>query len=275
MIVFDTDALDNKPKRQAGSRTGKKIALCGSHSDSLHDAPWDDPTWEFWGHGSSRAYYKCPMDVYFDLHSPAVWTRGGKKGKTYPRWLAKNTTPIYMQERYPEVPASVKFPKDRILAEFGDSRPYFTNQVAWMIAMLMTEGVKAIGLFGVNYGVEAEYHRQRGSCEYWLGRAAERGIRIVLPRQCTLLAEPALLYGYESHDEVTGRLRDEYRAKKFNTIVPVGEGPPVPPKVFPKDIAQFFKEQDEDYPRPSWALGPLPHVIPSMDRSDGQASKEA
>lgn len=269
MTIFVSTALDDKPKRQ--TRTAQKIALCGSHSDSLHDAPWDDPTWEMWGHASSRAYYRRAMDHYFDLHSPAVWTRGGKKGNTYPRWLAKNTVPIYMQERYPEVPASIKFPKNRILTEFSDARPYFTNQVAWMIAFAMTEGVKVIGLFGINYGIESEYVRQRGSAEYWIGRAVERGIRVVLPKQCTLLAEPGLLYGYESHDEVTGRLKDEYRAKQWNTITPLEPGQ-VPTKrvVFPKDVAQEFKEQDEDYPRPAWALGPL-----QSKRTDGDATQEA
>lgn len=262
MILLDPAAQENRPPRQV-TRTAQKIVLCGSHSDSLHDAPWDDPSWEFWGHASSRFFYKRAMDKYFDLHSPAVWTRGGKKGHAYPRWLSKNTTPIYMQEKYPEVPASIKFPKGRILTEFSDCRPYFTNHVAWMIAFAMTEGVKTIGLFGINYGVESEYMRQRGSAEFWIGRAVERGIRVVIPKQCTLLADPGLLYGYESHDETTGRLRDEFKVKKFNTITPVEEGVPAKRMEFPKDVAQFFKEQEEDNPRPSWAL--------PTNRSDGQA----
>ena len=41
------------------TRTGRKIALCGSHSASLTDAPWTDPSWEFWGHASSRAWYSA------------------------------------------------------------------------------------------------------------------------------------------------------------------------------------------------------------------------
>lgn len=269
MILFDAAAQENKPPRQVGARTARKVALCGSHSDSLHDAPWDDPSWEFWGHASSRFFYKHTMDKYFDLHSPAVWTRGGKKGHAYPRWLAKNTVPIYMQEKYPDVPASIKYPKGRILTEFSDCRPYFTNHVAWMIAFAMTEGVEVIGLYGINYGVESEYMRQRGSAEFWIGRAVERGIRVVIPRQCTLLAEPGLLYGYESHDEKTGLLKDAYKVKKFNTIVPVEPGVPVKRLKFPPEVAQFFKEQEEDNPRPSWAM-PLP-----TDRTDGDARLEA
>lgn len=249
------------------ARTGRKIALCGSHSNSLADAPWDDPSWEFWGHASSRAWYARSMDRYFDLHPRSCWTRGGKKSAAYPKWLAQNTVPIYMQDRYPEVPASVRYPKGRILMEYADARGYFTNHVAWMIALALTEGgVSAIGLFGVNYGTEGEYLKQRGSCEYWLGRAAGAGVRIVLPDQCSLLREPALLYGYESHDETTGSLRDEYRVKKFKTpeITPIKPGSVVKLAEPPEHLKKAIAQEEEDYPRPEWALGP-----PVNKRTDG------
>ncbi len=249
------------------ARTGRKIALCGSHSASLSDAPWGDPSWEFWGHASSRAWYRQEMDRYFDLHVPACWSRAGKKGSRYPKWLAANTVPIYMQERYPEVPASIKYPKGRILLEYADARGYFTNHVAWMIALALCEGgVSTIGLFGVNYSTQGEYERQRGSCEYWLGRASGMGVRIVLPEQCTLLRDPALLYGYESHDKTTGVLRPEFKAKNWKgpeTITPVLPNMKVkradPPEHLKKEIAQ----EEVDYPRPEWSLGP------THGRSDG------
>lgn len=254
------------PPRQVATRTGRKVALCGSHSASLEDAPWDDPSWEFWGHASSRAWYKRQLDRYFDLHVRACWTRGGKKGASYPKWLATNTVPIYMQDRYPDVPASVKYPKGRILLEFADARGYFTNHAAWMIALALTEGVSTIGLFGVNYSVQSEYLRQRGSCEYWLGRASGMGVRVVLPEQCTLLREPALLYGYQSHDEVTGMLRDEFKAKTWKpaeTIRPVAPGEKVERAEAPPEIRALIEKEEMEEPRPDWALGPLPN------RTDG------
>jgi hypothetical protein len=206
------------------------------------------------------------MDRYFDLHPPACWTRGGKKTAAYPKWLAKNTVPIYMQQHYEHIPASIKYPKGRVLLEFPDARGYFTNHVAWMIALALTEGVSTIGLFGVNYSTEGEYQRQRGSAEYWLGRASGAGVRVILPEQCTLLREPALLYGYESHDETTGALKADYKVKPFTSpgaIRPLAPGEQYkraePPEHLRKEIAQ----EEEDYPRPEWALGPLP------ERTDG------
>ena len=246
-------------------RTGRKIALCGSYSLSLEDAPWEDPSWEFWGHASSHAWYKRQMDRYFDLHVKACWTRGGKKGASYPQWLKANTVPIYMQEKYPEVPASVKYPKGRILLEFADSRGYFTNHVAWMIALALTEGVSVLGLFGVNYSSESEYMRQRGSCEYWLGRAAGMGVRVILPEQCSLLREPGLLYGYDSHDRTTGILKDEYKPKLWESkekklLVP---GQPIPTLEPPGHLRQIIAKEEAEYPRPEWARISLP------DRTDG------
>ena len=272
MMTFSFRASNPPPGPARGpvTRTVRKIALCGSHSSSLEDAPWSDPSWEFWGHASSRGWYGRQMDRYFDLHPRACWSRGGKKGAKYPQWLGRNTVPIYMQERYPEVPAAVKYPRGRILLEFADARTYFSNQVAWMIALALTEGVSTIGLFGVNYSTQGEYERQRGSAEYWLGRAAGAGVRVILPEQCSLLREPARLYGYESHDETTGALRPEYQPKVWRpaeTIRPLlpGEAPKLAEP--PADILAAIKAEEAEYPRPEWALGPLP-----CNRTDGRAS---
>lgn len=135
-----------------------------------------------------------------------------------------------------------------------------------MIALALTEGVSAIGLFGVNYSTESEYQRQRGSCEYWLGRASGMGVRVVLPEQCTLLREPALLYGYESHDKASGALLAEYKRKEWKpseTIRPVGNGERVERAEAPKELQALIAQEEIDEPRPEWSFGPLP------DRTDG------
>ena len=232
-------------------RTIRKVAIFGSHGSSLTDAPWDDPSWEKWGHASSRSYYPRTMDRLFDLHPRATWTRKGKNGSAYLEWLAHNTVPLYMQKRHPDVPASIEFPRRRILAEYGDPRPYFTNHVAWMIALAMTEGVSTIGLWGINYSARSEYAMQRGCCEYWLGRAAAAGIKVILPEQCSLLGEPAGLYGYDSHDETTGKLVEGYREKQRLYLTPGSPQPAVPPEELREKIAA------EEANRPEWALRPL------------------
>lgn len=251
-----------KPPRAVAARTVRKVALCGSHSASLKDAPWTDPSWEFWGHSSSRAWYSKPMDRYFDLHPPVCWTKAGKKGTNYTTWLAKNVTPIYMQRRYPEIPASLEFPKGRILTEFSyaHGRHYFSNQAAWMIAMALTEGVTHIGLFGINYGTEGEYFRQRGSAEYWLGQCDARGIAVHLPEACTLLRDPVRLYGYDSHDE-KGLLLDEYKKRKWQRSDGIIPGLPGGPMNVTEELKQLMADEEQEFPRPAWSLGP--------ERTDG------
>lgn len=265
------------PPRAVAARTVRKVALCGSHASSLLDAPWDDPSWEFWGHACSRSWYRRPMDRYFDLHPP-VCRDPGKRGKAlYADWLKRNTVPVYMQKRYPEVPASIQYPRGRILTEFAYAhrRRYFTNQTAWMIALAITEGVTHVGLFGVNYSAESEYQRQRGSAEYWLGQLDGRGVTLVLPEQCSLLAEPSLLYGYESHDEHTGQLRDEYKPRPWKEpprpLLP-GAKPKLaePPDYLRAEIAA----EEKEHPRPAWALGPEPAEVLVLP-DDGQTHQGA
>ena len=249
----------------AGSRTVRKIGICGSHSASLEHAPWLDPSWELWGHASSRAWYRRPLDRYFDLHPRSRWHSEMKKGEKYLPWLKSLTIPIYMQERYPEVPASVRYPKERILMEYGGVRRYFKNQVAWMIALAFSEGVTTLGLFGISYAHYSEYAIQRGSAEYWLGRAEERGINLILPDECTLLAEPVGLYGYESHND-KGDLLEAYHPKLIDpkkVITPTlpGENPQ---KAIPTpDILRQMEEEERTHPRPKGLLFYPPN------RSDG------
>lgn len=268
-MVLNPRSAPERAPRAVVARTVRKIALFGSHSSSLVDAPWDDPSWEFWGHSSSRAWYKRPMDRYFDLHPKSCWSRGGKKGLAYPRWLAKNTVPIYLQKADPEVPASITYPKGRILTEFSYAhrRRYFSNHASWMIALALTEGVTHLALYGINYSSESEYARQRGSAEYWLGQLDGRGVNVILPEQCTLLGDPALLYGYESHDEVTGELKPEYKRKVWKgtdrlTIIQPGDGVRVPPP----EIQALIDKEEAENPRPEWATMFMPKAGNGHDK---------
>ncbi|MEK9725818.1 MAG: hypothetical protein VW405_20365, partial [Rhodospirillaceae bacterium] len=155
--------------------------------------------------------------------------------------------------RHDEVPASIEYPKGRILQEFGFPRSYFTNHLSWMVALALAEGVTTIGLWGINYSCRSEYAMQRGSAEYWIGRAVERGVNVILPEQCSLLREPALLYGYESHDETTGKLVEEYRKQQNLYLTPIGPAPRMDP---PPELREKIEAEDKD--RPEWALRPLP-----------------
>lgn len=200
------------PSPIVGLGRQRKIAIIGA-AHTVDFAPWYDHTWEIWAH--STVYPLCKrVDRYFDLH-PWSWITG-KKVPGYVEWLTTLKTPIYMQRKFPAVPASVRFPRERLLSEF---RRYFTSQAAWMMALALTEGVTHLGFFGVHYALDEEHRKQRAGCEYWMGVCEGRGVQLVLPPGSPLLRQPNWLYGYESHDSKTP-------ARQKTGGKPVYEGPP-------------------------------------------------
>lgn len=237
----------------AGLGRLRKVAIVGNAPTWIY-APWHDASWEIWSHTSTKSLVKR-VDRFFELHPKQFWNRpeGKKWDPEYVAWLKYNRVPILMQERYRDVPASVRYPKERILSEF---RPYFTSQTAWMIALALTEGVTHLGFFGVHYGHYTEYATQRAGCEYWMGVAEGRGVQIVLPPTNPLLREPARLYGYESHSE--GSLHESYRvtpqqkaATVANVITTLAPDAP-PPAVRLRDIGEPIAWERSGYPKDLW-----------------------
>jgi hypothetical protein len=231
----------------------------------LKYAPWGDPSWELWGHASSRGWYQRSPERYFDLHRRECWTKTSGKGQKYLRWLGKNTVPIFMQERYPEVPASFRYPIEQVTSEHW---PYLTCHAAYMIALALMEGATHIGFFGVNYGkstdigADCEYGVQRGSCEFWMGVAHGKGVQLVIPKGSTLLQDPPELYGYASHDE-DGRLIPSYTKRTWMKpdMVKLAEARPKLANGLVKptaDILRQIEEEEADNTRPAGLLGPLP-----------------
>ena len=185
----------------------RKIAILGG-AHTIRYAPFDDMSWELWSHASCRDRCRRAPDVLFDLHPKALWGDPMKKrwDPGYLRWLKRNFIPIYMQERFPEVPASLRYPFETMITEFP--RGYMTNQSAYMIALALMSGVTHLAVYGCHYQAKSEYWAQRGSMEYWLGVAEGRGVNVLLPPQCDLLNRPSLLYGYQSHP--AGKRHESY-----------------------------------------------------------------
>lgn len=209
-MVFGNANVGGSAHRRPPYFKTKKLALLGS-TENLDFAPWHDPTWTLAAHPCCRPRCRREPDWYFDLHRPEVFTKEHKGwNKRYYSWLRHLQTPIFMQRNYAEIPMSVEYPLERIQAEF---RSYFTNHCAFMIALALTEGVTHIGLFGCQYSHETEHGVQRDSLTYWLGFAEARGVTLVIPQKCnTLLRQPPMLYGYESHD-ADGKLVPAYRVR--------------------------------------------------------------
>ena len=176
--------------------------------------PWQDPAWEFWAHASviqALPHMRC--DRLFDLHPKHCFMEERKNGfKDYFGFLKRCPIPIYMQQRYDEIPASVRFPLELIQQQWPDTK--FGSMTAYMVALALYEGVTHLGLWGIDYAHKTEYEEQRANAEHWVGIARGAGVHIIIPPSSPLCHEPQLLYGYESHTPELYQARKE-RVKHF------------------------------------------------------------
>jgi hypothetical protein len=96
---------------------------------------------------------------------------------------------------------------------------------------------------------------------------------VILPEQCSLLREPCLLYGYDSHDRATGILKAEYRPKVWKgkkTIKPLEPGQPIPACEPPASLKEIIAKEEAENPRPEWARSDYVFdPLQSEDRTDG------
>lgn len=139
-------------------------------------------------------------DAVLQLHIPTIWRNPNNRNdpKHY-EWLKETAIPVYMQEKYEDVPNSVHFPKDEILSmlpnakQNGEPIREVACSPAWALALAIYIGYKRIEIYGVELESNTEYHYQQGNFKYWLGVAAGRGIDVDI--HSTMFNAP--LYGYE------------------------------------------------------------------------------
>ena len=191
---------DNTITTQAITKL-RKIAIIGFAASGVHDAPYDDPTWELWG--INELWRQVPFQkfaLWFDLHSPQYIN---EQAPAQHAWLKKlgiednPAIPVFMQEAYVDaygqgLPTVQPFPKEELLNEFG---PYFTSSIAWLLGYAIYTKVDTIGIWGVDMLHQSEYTYQRACCDYYIGLARGRGIHVHLPDTCALARAPQL-YGY-------------------------------------------------------------------------------
>lgn len=180
----------------------KKVAIVGtSHSWSL--APFDDESFEIWGVNNGFINFenrRCTrwFDVHFFEKKGDVWFRRwantfrGKTVNDYIEDLKKIPCPVYMQQKWPEIPNSEKFPIEDIIARFGT---YITNSISMQMAYAIHKGYGEIALYGVDMSAGTEWEYQRPNCEYFIGMAVGMGIKVFIPGESDLV-KTLFLYAY-------------------------------------------------------------------------------
>ncbi len=158
---------------------GKKIAIVGCYPETWEQAPFNDPEWEIWGF-SRRNWKNLPRcDKWFELHTPRKFPSYEIDFPGYCAFLES-----------PHCVLAENFPKDALIERFG-SFFFSGGQAPWMMAYAITQEPEAIGLWGIE--CVDRYAFQRFEVQHFLLVAHDRGIKLVIPENCTLM-EPRKLY---------------------------------------------------------------------------------
>lgn len=208
--------------------TKKKVAIVG-FADSKDLAPYKDDSWEIWGLNSLFEIIDMTyVTRWFEIHDRKIFSIDTNKeigygltrtGQPYLQALTQLNCPVYMVDKYEDIANSVRYPLEEMITEFDPrlkklewSKPfshsadldwngYFTNTISYMIALAIHDCYEEIGIYGVDMatsqgGIGGEYAAQRPSCEYYIGVALGRGIKVTIPDEADLL-KTRFIYGFE------------------------------------------------------------------------------
>ena len=225
----------------------KKVAIIGT-ADTARLAPYDDPDFELWGVNNGYMVmqrYTRMFEIHniVKLHNGTFMRRAGKdfrgqKVNDYIKALAGLNCPIYMQQHWDEIPQSVAYPLNDVALTFGSKLgwfntpfpegmvnhavdAYFTNSISYMMALAILEGYEEMHVYGVDMAVDTEYNFQRPSCEFFLGWAVGRGMKVYIPPQADLL-KTRFLYGFgeQAQDQFKMKLQNSKASleKRLNDV---------------------------------------------------------
>ena len=198
-------------------RLHNRVSIVGFADGHRDLAPWADDDMEYWGINRLHAVLKDkPWTRWFELHSLEDFY---KDDQEHQQWLKQANLPVYVRPQDLEQANEWQwqahpYPIERILSGFEPG--YFTNTISWLLAMAIAMGFEEIQLYGVDMAqdslLQAEYSQQRPSCEWLIGLAQGRGIRVVLPPGSDLL-KTSHLYGFDT---------DEYQKKLMARLQELG-----------------------------------------------------
>jgi hypothetical protein len=157
-------------------------------------------------------------DVVFDMHTEEYIEQqeDTKRERIAERrgWMKIHNKPIVMPKALDDYPTSMTYPLKLVMDTLKTD--YFTNGMAYMLALACLCEVKMIYMIGADYMVAKPDGRVfvedgRACLEYWLGRLVERGCQVRVTDKSALLAANVrgnrMIYGY--HNPVVTYTNDE------------------------------------------------------------------
>lgn len=211
--------MDNPQSPQGGSQK-KTVYICGT-ARNLALMPEPKPGIEVWASNcargtimrNARIIEKSEWTRWFNIHSTKHMR------ETYPKWhdwYKQQVKPIYLRDVDPQIPASVRFPREEVQNYFGGPQMgspgrYFTFTAAWLTGLAIMEGFERIEYHGFALRDKPArthdcYRFERPCFWYWVKQARDRGIEVTYPKEVHAIpfkpGDPVtytgLLYGYET-----------------------------------------------------------------------------
>lgn len=171
----------------------RTVAIVGRGKTCQH-APFDNAEVDIWAFNDNAhtLEQKHRLTAMFEMHpdwASAERLNGVPGIDEYREWLRKpHSFPIYMHAVDPRIPASVRYPREKIQSIFRDTfykgetevKDFYTSTTPYAIALAILQGYKRIELYGVELTQETEYKEHRDSVFFWIGRATAMGARIII-----------------------------------------------------------------------------------------------
>lgn len=184
--------------RDSCTRTKRIVAIVGYASSSRDLANQQPPDVEIWALSDAYTFLRR-ASRWFEVHDYNN-DEGAAAWQTKMREIG---VPVFCLFPLAGVPNSFPLPYAEICEALGVDA-YFTSTIAYMLAMAVYESVKEIRLFGIDMATGTEYEGQRACCEYWIGVARAKGIKVVIPDSSPLCKAP--LYGFGFNGSVSRRV---------------------------------------------------------------------
>jgi hypothetical protein len=173
---------------------GKRVVLVGTCPSSRLLAPFADPGVEIWVCGPDNVMVLPRVTRWFEIHGDLGLPGGDSWEPSYIRWLNDQAFDLIVSDKR-TFPRGRLLPKDDLLDTFG--RHWFTSTPAWMIAYAAINGVKEVGLYGLDMSARREYLQERPAMQHLI-EVCERSfaMSVYAPLESDIL-QPPPLYGFD------------------------------------------------------------------------------
>lgn len=198
-----------------------KVAIVGMAPSTRDDAPFGDKDFEIWG--CNEMYQYVPrLDVLFEIHDKWEY-QAKKRNKNHLKWLQDNKTiPVYMSVQIEDIPMSIAYPWDEVIAKYGT---YITSTTVIQLLLAYLMKYKEIHIYGIEMNAQIEnYGVQKSALEHYIGYGYGMYHSVgkplmYLPPECSLLKTP-IVYGKEGVDRwayIINNAKKEYQKMYFSS----------------------------------------------------------